>query len=796
MRDRLLCGFLLLLFSAFPAFGQGGFTTVGGAIVDPTGIPWSGGTITAQLITQGGAAPTLNGQPFTSTTASGLLGPGGTFTMRLGDNGVIVPSTTTWQFTVSIAPGVLPPAGKGPQSFVVTTAINCGMNTPSTCTSNSMTITSTLAPVPTLTFSGVPANSPLPSATSGPGPVFNVKNYGAKGDSQATSSVACTFTGGQAQFTCTGITFNSARDVGKNIFCNSNNAGASFFGNSLQTIVSVQNATTATASTTSGFSATGGCVWGTIDDTGIGSASTAALAASKSAGSAAGNNAPFISTPQLYFPAGGYLVCSLLAAGVANTASTNIDGFTFAGDGPDQTFLYPGGGGACPLVGSVGSFINFSTGSNFQVRSFTIDGVNNTVSGGSPQPILLTAATHISDVIIQRWGGSAGISLAGPVQAERVTAVANPGGPGILCTSCNGEWRDVSSSNNGNFSNVVIQNVVGFNTGQGLRIYGGLIDECGTASFCFSVINSTDVWMNGTSIFGAANGAATALNIDANSYVHWYGGTAGPFGGDGNPASGGVSIAAGGTLESASVRYIARTTGKCITNNGTFLDNGANSCEQISSIASGTSTGTTAVLTAVTTGVNTRCAIGDSLQVEGAQGTGYTGYFPFGVTGTSATTVTYTTQGSNLGAIGTGGTFYCRNLISYSGNLPRALLNNPVPNTCYITGTFGATTTAAPMCNFFLGAATNITHVTASSTTSTTCASAPVVTITDGTGTITLTITSGKSKWDSAVDASSGVGTTIFKPNGTITLSNTAGTCATPPTNFSVSYNIAPILSN
>jgi hypothetical protein len=174
MRDRLVSGFLLLIFASFPAFGQGGFTTVSGAIVDPNGIPWSGGTISAQLITQGGTAPTLNGQPFTSTTASGLLGPGGTFTMRLGDNGVIVPSTTTWQFTISIAPGVLPPLGKGPQSFVVTTPINCGTNTPATCTSNSMTITAALVPVPALSFSsgggssGTPIQPAVRLATSCP----------------------------------------------------------------------------------------------------------------------------------------------------------------------------------------------------------------------------------------------------------------------------------------------------------------------------------------------------------------------------------------------------------------------------------------------------------------------------------------------------------------------------------------------------------------------------------------------------------------------------------------------------
>jgi hypothetical protein len=156
---QLLASLAFFLF-ALQARCQNGFTTVSGAIVDPNGIPWAGGTISAQLITQGGTTPTLNGQPFTSTTASGLLGPGGTFTMRLGDNGVIVPGTTTWQFTVSISPGVLPPAGKGPQSFTVTTAINCGTNTPATCTANAMTITAALAPVPALSFvagGGAPA---------------------------------------------------------------------------------------------------------------------------------------------------------------------------------------------------------------------------------------------------------------------------------------------------------------------------------------------------------------------------------------------------------------------------------------------------------------------------------------------------------------------------------------------------------------------------------------------------------------------------------------------------------------
>jgi hypothetical protein len=132
---------------------QNGFTTVTGTITGPDGLLWSCGTISAQLITAGGAAPTLNGVGFTTKTSPVGLGcpttPGsganGSFAMRLADSGVIVPSNTTWQFTVNMTPGIAPPAGTGPQSFTFTTAINCSTNTPSTCTSNALDISTQLS---------------------------------------------------------------------------------------------------------------------------------------------------------------------------------------------------------------------------------------------------------------------------------------------------------------------------------------------------------------------------------------------------------------------------------------------------------------------------------------------------------------------------------------------------------------------------------------------------------------------------------------------------------------------------
>jgi fibronectin-binding autotransporter adhesin len=138
---------------ALTARGQGGFTTVTGTITGPIdGIVWSCATISAQLITAGGVAPTLNGGGFTTSTSPVSLGcPGsnglapGSFSIRLADSGVISPATTTWQFTVNMAPGIAPPAGTGPQSFTYTTAINCSTNTPSVCTANSMSISAQLS---------------------------------------------------------------------------------------------------------------------------------------------------------------------------------------------------------------------------------------------------------------------------------------------------------------------------------------------------------------------------------------------------------------------------------------------------------------------------------------------------------------------------------------------------------------------------------------------------------------------------------------------------------------------------
>jgi hypothetical protein len=643
---------------------------------------------------------------------------------------------------------------------------------------------------------GVNSNSPLPLATSGPGPVFNVANYtGVFHDTR--SNPGCDSSIANSQVTCSavaGITPFTAADVGKRFNCSDGVSG--LFYPAGTTITSVVSGTVAQLSGTRLVAGPCRGTYGHPDDVAIQAAFTAALAQSSSqSGQARGNAQVNTAAPTLYLTAGGWMSCAGGGGGLPTFYfGNNRKGFTIAGDGYDQTYLYNCDAAAAGAMTFFGFWVGNANMTNLFIRDFTIDGGFLPVNpNGFGAAIYSAPAIFIKNVHLQaiRMGG--GATFQGGVFADNLVADTSDG-TALLCNGCGGEFHNWSVSNSAN--NLTIQNVVGLNTGPGLRMWGGLVDEGGSTPVT-KIINSQDVWFIGTAGFGT--GAAYAMSVDATSFIHLTGGIWGVFGNDGN--AGGISIAAGGVVQASDVRFVSSGTRASIANLGTLNDNGGNSSESMFPIASGTSTGTVAVLTLTTLGanVNANCSVGDALIVEGTTA-GYNGYFPAGatsgITAVTATTLTYTTAGSNLGAAAAVGVAFCRNLQTYTGTLPRALLNNPIPNTCYVTGTFGATTAAAPMCTFQLGSATNINFISASSTTTTACTVAPVVTITDGTVSQTLTITTAKSIWKSNVDASTGVGTSIFKPNGSVTLSNTAGTCTTPPTNFAVSYNISPILSN
>jgi len=116
-----LCDFLIGYAGVIPlseaAAAQ--FTTVTATVVDPNGIAYAGGTVSAILVVPSGAgSPTLSGFAYTPPTQPTGLSPAGFFTISLADTTVLLPAGSKWNFTVCSGAGTIQPAqGKGPVCF-------------------------------------------------------------------------------------------------------------------------------------------------------------------------------------------------------------------------------------------------------------------------------------------------------------------------------------------------------------------------------------------------------------------------------------------------------------------------------------------------------------------------------------------------------------------------------------------------------------------------------------------------------------------------------------------------------
>jgi len=122
MKCRALILSLFALLFAASAAAQ--LTTVTGTVIDPHGVPYARGTITAVLILPGGQSPTLNGQPYTPPTQPVGLDTTGSFSFNIADNTVLLPANTKWNFTVCSAIGTLQPVfGTASQCFTLAAPI-------------------------------------------------------------------------------------------------------------------------------------------------------------------------------------------------------------------------------------------------------------------------------------------------------------------------------------------------------------------------------------------------------------------------------------------------------------------------------------------------------------------------------------------------------------------------------------------------------------------------------------------------------------------------------------------------
>lgn len=794
MKTRMLPALLMLL---APIVTCAQSVALTGLVSDtPDGQSWNNGTITFTFFGPQGTSyrwtgGTLNpNAPITATLSST-----GTYSASVPDNSQITPADSSW--IVTVCPSVLPATSGCFKTTKVITSGSTILNltpqsprfsvptspqqiTPISAYNDSEIVggwigfsyfnTITVAIRTCQAVSAAGACTTWSNSISGAANVFNVKSYGAHGDTQSSSN--CTTS--TLNLNCTDVTFTLA-NVNQRVSCNANGGGTLFGGTPTTFVTFVDSHNMTLGASGGGFSAT--CIWGTPDDTAVINAVTAAVATNCSR-FGAGNLCVGNPAPILYFPAGGYNLFNT-AINIA-PAVGNSSGFTVKGDGKDITKIYWHEGSTNAQGAALtanGNAINVT------LRDFTMDGAGQTSTSFSNAALFMSGSTALQDVIVQRFQ-SAGMRFASGVQAERINSTGNSG-DGFQCVPCNGEiYQSVISNNAGADGNVFIQNTNAFPTGPGIRFVNSLVDEC-TNFPCIKVVNSTDVWFIGASAF-------TGMSVDGTSYVHANGGVYGPFSTDANLT--GVSIASGGVVEASDARFVGSGTGKCISNSGTFINNGANTCESMfATITAASSSSTTATLTVNTQGANVSavCGVGDTIQVQNVGVAGYNGYFRGKVTAVGTNTVSYTTPGSNLGA-SSGGTMFCKGFVTYSGNLPYSTIT-PTPNTCYVTGTFAAGT----LCNQFIDRAINIYRIKASSTTTTACTVPPVVTISDGTNSATLTITTAQASWDSSVDASTNVGNTIYTPRGgTLTVSTTSGTCTTSPTNFGFTYTMQAVLDN
>jgi hypothetical protein len=290
-------------------------------------------------------------------------------------------------------------------------------------------------------------------------------------------------------------------------------------------------------------------------------------------------------------------------------------------------------------------------------------------------------------------------------------------------------------SNNTNGPNLIF-NASGQRAATGLQVTweGGGSDECGggVTVACAQVTGGSAINLIGGAYFGEPTSANTgALTVDGTSLAYLTSVNVGPF----NTASNtnGLGIASGG-LVYATGSHIrgGGTTGPVISapSGATFVDDGGNSYQ--------------------------RC------------------------NGTSCTNITAATYS---GA-------FC------GGIVPKSSLTH-TPNTCYaVTGNLLAT--AQNLCIILLDQNYQLLTITAQSggttPTNSSCATPPVITISDGTRSATMTMTSGKTQWFSNVDAVTNINQ-VFANAATLTVSIGANTCATPPANVSVNYDLQSVIN-
>jgi len=412
----------------------------------------------------------------------------------------------------------------------------------------------------------------------------------------------------------------------------------------------------------------------------------------------------------------------------------NAVSFIGAGPGKCQIYIAPG------FAPGANAYFGYITqGENFTLSGFSIDG--NSMNGTANLPSLyLSNVTRMrmNDIVISDWGSNADVNFGVVYLATGTNVlIQNLFMVGISQNTEAGFY--CNSAGEFLFENSGISNFSGPNLilsgcgGRGSTALPSAIINMAVDE-CGNATGACTVVENGTNIgikSSGLYGGKYALSVDGTSAVYLDTDDSGQFSNATNNTD--ISIASGGLVVATGSWFRANGTGAAVNGpaGATFVDDGGNTF----------------------------------------------------LTGTGTTfTVTTAAQYATLGFTG--------------GIVPKAAITH-TPNTCYVTITPIVNGTTYTSCNAYMDQNYQITHIKASSVATTSCTTAPIITISDGSQSATLTLTTAKSSWDSAVDTSTGINS-VFASGNTMTVKYDAGAlsvCATPPTNFAVTYTLQSVLN-
>lgn len=431
----------------------------------------------------------------------------------------------------------------------------------------------------TVTIS-VPGSAPGVNPAAVVGPVFNPKNYGAKGDAKSiidgvTSNGSTTVTSATANF--------SRADVGKLFWCIKPSTGVA--SAPLTTIASVQSPTSITlsgpANTNAGSAQN--CFWGTQDDTSaILAASTAAANGASTSNANSHQTGPSLVYPgTVYVPDGGYIVSGNIFT------YTGSQGFavspSFEGESSGKTVFY-----LAPTYSlATAPLINYTNGGYFKLQDFSVQGGNFIFTGPAASfsgLINIVGANNftMSSVELDNMGYSTNFSTPLQVSTARggvftnlyiQDAPAADGAYGAYFVSDDGILLlnpTVSNHQRNVFINASAPRDA---LHLGFTIVNPFFDECNVgAGFACTILSNSTASIVGGAIMGGHG--AWPMEVQSGSIAYLSDVNVGDFSSTSNNAA--IQLDSGGTVYSSMSTIRGNGTGVAIANSGTYFDVGGN----------------------------------------------------------------------------------------------------------------------------------------------------------------------------------------------------------------------------